>query len=195
MDDIKDHHVVIMQQIHLPSLLPMLLEKGVLSESDIERVSNSKHHGTIERTGFLLHSLYKQGQKAIDGFVGCLRNSKEHLGHKEILQLLEEGEPELPSRSPLFDILDENLDKIESQINLTSFLNALTHSGALKVSSFLDLQNPDRSVHENLSRLIRVLDQQGSRGFINFMSCLYKDSDPAHERLFNILFQHGMFYL
>lgn len=184
-----------MQLIDLPSLLPLLEEKKVLSSEDIERISDRKHHGSIERTGFLLHALYKQGQKAIDAFVQCLRSSKHHPGHKQILQLLEEGLPDLPSRSPLFDILEDHLDEIEREINLTSFLNELTHSGALKVSAFLDLQNPDRTVKENLKRLIRVLEDQGSRGFINFVSCLRKDSYPPHEKLFDVLFKEGMFAL
>ena len=181
----------LMQLIHLPTLLPFLKERELLSPDDLKHVSDTKHFGTIERTGFLLHSMYKKDQKTINDFIDCLREDKDHPGHQEILLLLEGGLPDLPSRSPLFDILDSKLDVIVEQINFTTFLNTLTNSGAIRVTSFLDLVNPDRRVKENLERLVRVLEEKGNIGFIDFLTCLRTDATPGHEDLFKILFTEG----
>ena len=83
------------------------------------------------------------------------------------------------------------MNTIVDMINITTFLNALTNSGAIKVSSFLDLANPDRRVKENMERLFRILEEKGVTGFISFLSCLRSDPTPSHEKLFTILFRDG----
>ena len=180
-----------MQLINLPTLVPLLHKYQLLPKEDLDRVSDAKHHGTIERTGFLLHSLYKKDQTAINTFVRCLREDREHLGHQEIVGLLEKGSPEQPDRSPLYDVLDSQLKEVARLINITAFLKVLTDSGTIKVSAFLDLANPDRSVEENLHRLMRVLEENGTAGFIDFLSCLLMEPIPSHEDLFKLLFREG----
>ena len=88
----------------------------------------------------------------------------------------------------LFEILDARLGVIVSKINLTLFLNHLANSGAIKVTAFLDLVNPDRSVRDNMQRLLHVLEEKGVQGFIDFLVCLRKEHTPAHEELFRLLF-------
>lgn len=193
MDTIREHHVSVMQLINLPTLVPLLHKYQLLPEEDLKRVSDSKHHGTIERTGFLLHSLYKKDQAATDIFVQCLREEREHPGHQEILTLLETGLPDQPDRSPLFEILDSLMSEIVRLINITIFLNSLTDSRAIKVAAFLDLANPDRSIEENMQRLLRILEEKGTTGFIDFLSCLRMEVVPSHEQLFELLFQKGEF--
>ena len=191
MDSIREHHVTIMQLINLPTLVPLLRKYQLLPKEDLDRVSDAKHHGTIERTGFLLHSLYKKDQTAVDTFLRCLREDTEHPGHKEIVDLLEKGLPDEPARSPLFDILESKMKEIVRLINITRFLNTLTNTGAIKVAAFLDLANPDRTIEENLQRLIRVLEEKGVTGFVDFLSCLQVEPTPAHEELFKLLFKEG----
>lgn len=191
MDSIREHHVTIMQLINLPTLVPLLRKYQLLPVEDLDRVSDAKHHGTIERTGFLLHSLYKKDQAAIDTFVKCLREDRDHPGHQEIIDLLEKGLPDEPDRSPLYDILDSKMKEIVRLINITKFLNTLTNTGAIKVTSFLDLANPDRTIEENLHRLVRILEEKGTPGFIDFLTCLQVEPTPSHEELFKMLFKEG----
>lgn len=178
-----------MQLINLPTLVPLLERNQFLPGEDLARIADAQHHGTIERTGFLLHSLYKRDQAAVDIFVRCLREEKGHPGHHDILNLLEKGLPDRPDRSPLFEILDSRLKEIVAKINITLFLNHLANSGAIKVTSFLDLVNPDRSVQENLQRLLHVLEEKGVQGFIDFLVCLRKEHTEPHEELFGLLFK------
>jgi hypothetical protein len=50
----------------------------------------------------------------VDQFVHCLHETKEdNPRHSEILRLFEGGLPDLPTRSPIFEILDQSLDDIE----------------------------------------------------------------------------------
>lgn len=191
MDSIREHHVTIMQLINLPTLVPLLRKYQLLPERDLDRVSDAKHHGTIERTGFLLHSLYKKDQEAIDTFLQCLCEDRDHPGHKEIIDLLEKGLPDEPIRSPLYDILDSKMKEIVQLINITKFLNTLVNTGAIKVAVFLDLANPDRTIEENLNRLLRVLEEKGTAGFVDFLSCLQVEPAPSHEELFKLLFKEG----
>ena len=191
VDQLKEHHVRIMELINIPTLIPLLEKYRILSPNDLERVASVQRHGTIERTGFLLQSIYKRDQKTINSFIQCLREEKVHPGHQEIVNLLERGLPDLPDRSPLFDILESRMTEIAQKINITMFLNVLTNSGAIKVSAFLDLSNPDRRVRDNLERLIRVLEEKGNRGFIDFLSGLRKDPTPNHKELFRIIFKEG----
>ena len=184
-----------MQLLNLPTLVPLLQKHQLLSEKDLARVADSKHHGTIERTGFLLHSLYNRDQDAIDTFVRCLREDREHPGHREIVNLLESGPPDQPERSPVFDILDARFEDIVRMVNITPFLNMLANTGAIKVTAFLDLANPDRTVEENLQRLLLVLEEKkGVAGFVNFLDCLRKEYSTSHEELFRLLFRDGEYH-
>lgn len=191
VDALREHHVSIMQLVNLPTLVPLLRKYQLLPEKDLDRVSDAKHHGTIERTGFLLHSLYKKDQAAIDTFVRCLREDKDHPGHREVVKLLERGLPDRPNRSPLYDILDAKMREIARLVNITVFLNTLADTGAIKVTAFLDLVNPDRTVEDNLHRLLRILEVKSTAGFIDFLSCLWVEPSPSHEELFKLLFKEG----
>ena len=78
-------------------------------------------------------------------------------------------------------------------INITAFLNTLANAGAIKVSTFLDLSNPDRTVEQNLQRLLHVLEVKGTPGFIDFLACLRNEYAPSHDDLFKMLFKEGEF--
>ena len=194
VDTVREHHVHIMQLFNLSTLLPLLQKYECLPKEDLARIADAQHHGTIERTGFLLHSLYKKDQATIDTFVRCLREEKVHPGHQDILNLLERGLPDKPDRSPLFEILESRINDIVSRINITLFLNHLANSGAIKVTAFLDLVNPHRTVKENLQRLLVVLEEKGVQGFIDFLVCLRKEHTEAHEELFRLLFRDSEWF-
>ena len=191
-EDLRAHHVQLVQLINLQALLPHLIQCNFLSRDEVAHIS-SKHHSAIKKTSFLLRSIYKKGRDAISSFVRCLREEKDHQGHKEILQLLDQGPTNLQERHPLLEILHSNLDDIVKSLNFTTFLNALTNSGAIEVHSFLDLVNPDRPVCENLEKLVCVLEEKGTEGFIDFLSALRKDSSIHHAGLFKMLYGKGKF--
>ena len=112
--------------------------------------------------------------------------------HSEILKLFEGGLPDLPSRSPLFEILDESLEDIERLIEFMPFLNSLLEAEIIPFTKFMDLQNVDRPIKENLGRLFRTLEEKGSQGFIAFMSCLQKEgASTNHQHLFALLYEKG----
>lgn len=183
-----------MQLLDLSTILPLISEKRIIPKEDYDKVADTKHHGSIERTGYLLHALYKQGQVAVDQFVQCLHETRsENPKHIQILQLFEGGLPDLPTRSPIFEILDQSLEDIERLIELMPFLSTLLDTGVISVSKFMDLQSPDRPLKENLERLFRTLEEQGTQGFIKFMSCLQKEgASTNHQHLFALLFEKGM---
>lgn len=193
IDDLRQQHVRIMQLLDLSTILPLINKKRIIPKEDYDKVADTKHHGSIERTGYLLHALYKQGQVAVDQFMQCLHETKdENPKHVQILQLFEGGLPDLPTRSPIFEILDQSLDDIERLIELMPFLSTLLDAGVISVSKFMDLQSPDRPLKENLERLFRTLEEQGTQGFIKFMSCLQKEgASTTHQHLFAILFEKG----
>ena len=182
-----------MQLLDLSTILPLVNAKRIIPKEDYDKVADTKHHGSIERTGYLLHSLYKQGQTAVDRFVQCLHETKdENQRHSEILQLFEGGLPDLPTRSPLFEILDQSLEDIERFVEYTPFLNALLEAEVIPLSKFMDLGSAERPLKENLERLIRTLEEKGSQGFVKFMSCLQREgASTGHQHLFGLLFEKG----
>lgn len=193
VEDLRIQHVRIMQLLDLSTILPLIQERAIVPSEDYEKVADTKHHGSIERTGYLLHALYKQGQGAVDQFVRCLHATKdENPRHSEILKLFEGGLPDLPTRSPIFEILDQSIDDIERLIEFTPFLNTLLEADIIPFPKFMDLQSADRPVKENLGRLFRTLEEKGSRGFITFMSCLQKEgASSSHQHLFALLYEKG----
>ena len=196
IDDLRQQHVRIMQLLDLSTILPLIDKKRIIPKEDYDKVADTKHHGSIERTGYLLHALYKQGQVAVDQFVQCLHETKdENPKHMQILQLFEGGLPDLPTRSPIFEILEQSLEDIERLIELMPFLSALLDAGVISVSKFMDLQSPDRPLKENLERLFRTLEEKGTQGFIEFMRCLQKEgASTSHQHLFALLFEKGKGY-
>jgi hypothetical protein len=182
-----------MQLLDLSTILPLIQKRSIVPLEDYDKVADTKHHGSIERTGYLLHALYKQGQDAVDQFVQCLHETKEgNQRHSEILRLFEGGLPDLPTRSPIFEILDQSLDDIERLIEFMPFLNMLLEAEIISLSKFMDLQSADRPIKENLGRLFRTLEERGSRGFIVFMSCLQKEgASSSHQHLFALLYEKG----
>ena len=193
VEEVRQLHAKILQLVDLPVLVPLLKESDVLSEEIVTKVNDYKHHTQFERSNFLLNFLYQQGQAAIDSFVECLRESKT-TNHVEILRLLEGDLQDTPPRSPLFTILDRHINDIIKNINLVSLLKSLLSVKAITLNTFLDLQNTDRTLRETLDRLFPVLEAQGSKGFISFLSCLQKDlPNPGHERLSEILFVEGSY--
>ena len=170
--------------LDLSKILPLIKERAIVPSKDYEAVADTKHRGSIERALFLLHSLYKQGQDAVDQFIQCLHATKEDSPrHGEILRLL--------TRSPIFEILDQSLDDIKMFIEFMPFLNALLKAEVISLSKFIDL-SADRPIMENLGRLFRTLEEKGSQGFIAFMSCLQKEeASSSHLHLFTLLNEKG----
>ena len=180
-----------MQLLDLSIILPLIQKERIIAQEDYDKVADTKHHGSVERTGYLLQAMYKIGQGAVDKFVRCLYLTKdENPRHSEILQLFEGELPDLPTRSPLFEILDDNLEDIERLIEFTPFLKILLEERVIIVDKLLDLQSADRPIRENLERLIRALEEKGNDGFVKFMSCLQKEgSSTGHQHLFGLLFE------
>ena len=67
------------------------------------------------------------------------------------------------------------------------FLSTLLDTGVISVSKFMDLQSPDHPLKENLERLFRTLEEQGTQGFIKFMSCLQKERASTNQQIVKIL--------
>ena len=86
IDELRQQHVRIMQLFDLSTILPLVQERSIIPKEEYVKVSNTKDHGSIERTGYLLHSLYKQGQSAVDRFIQCLHETKDEIpNHGDIL--------------------------------------------------------------------------------------------------------------
>ena len=176
--------------------------RGEISQSDRvellhmgtrDKLKEKRVHEKFQEHRGQLHALYKQGQDIVDQFVQCLHDTKkDNPRHSEILKLFEGGLLDLPTRSPIFEILDQSLDDIKRLIELMPFLSTLLNAGVISVSKFMDLQSSDRPLKENLERLFRTLEEQGTQGFIKFMSCLQKEGATTnHQHLFAILFEKG----
>ena len=69
VEDLRVQRVRIMQLLDLSTILPLIQKRNIVHSEDYEKVADTKHHGSIEHTGYLLHALYKQGQDAVDQFV------------------------------------------------------------------------------------------------------------------------------
>ena len=191
VEEVRQQNAKVLQLIDIAKLLPPLKEKGILTEEIIKKVSDAKHHTQFERSNFLLSFLYQKGQVAIDGFIASLREA-ETPNHAEILRLLEGELVDSQLQSPLFTILEGQLSSIIRSINLVSLLKSLLTLQAIPLSTFLDLQNNDRTLKETLERLFPMLEMHGTRGFISFLSALQKDlPNPGHEKLSEILFAEG----
>ena len=179
----------------LSTILPLIQARAIVPSEDYDKVADTKHHGSIERTGYLLHALYKQDQDAMDQFVQCLYKTKEdNPRHGEILRLFEGGLPDLPTRSPIFEILDQSLNDIERLIEfkLCHFLVRYWKRRLFHCRSLWTSKSVDRPIKENLGRLFRTLEEKGSRGFIAFMSCLQKEGASSnHQHLFAVLYEKG----
>ena len=193
IDELRQQHVRIMQLLDLSTILPLVEERCIIPREEYAKVADTKHHGSIERTGYLLHSLYKQGQNAVDRFVQCLHETKNEIpNHNDILDLFEGGLPDLPSRPPLFEVLDQSIEDIERLIEFTPFLNILLDDKAISLPKFMDLQSADRPIKDNLERLIHALEEKGSQGFVKFLNALQKEGgSPSHQRLFGLLSEKG----
>ena len=194
VEDLQIQHVRIMQLLDLSIILPLIQERSIIPE-DYEKVADTKHHGSIQRTGYLLHALYKQGQDAVDQFVQCLHDTREdNPRYSEILKLFEGGLPDLPTRSPIFEILEQSIDDIERLIEFMPFLNTLLEAEIIPLPKFMALQSADRPIKENLGRLFCSLEEKGSQGFIAFMNCLQKEgASSSHQHLFALLYEKGEF--
>ena len=190
---LEQNHAKILEWISLSHLLPILRNSDLLSTEELDRVSD-EYQTVIERTSYLLQSIRKKGQSGVEKFVQCIQEEKNHSGHRKILTLLEDPPPqEPPLRPPILEILDEQLDTIASQIDMTIFLKALTNSGAIAVNTFMDVSSPDRTTQENLLRLLKAIEKKGTGGFISFVQGFQQmDAPPAHEHLAKLLIDEGI---
>ena len=193
----KQHHAKTLEWISLSHLLPILKSSSdFLGTEELEQLTN-EHLTVIERTSYLLQCVKKKGQSGVEKFVQCIRQEKDHHGHRKILNLLEGLPPpqEPPLRSPILEILDEQLETIASLIDMTKFLNALTNSGAITVNTFMDVSSPHRTPQENLVRLFKAIEKKGTAGFISFVRGFQQtDAPPAHEHLAKLLIDEGIIY-
>ena len=185
----EQHRAKTFEWISLSHLLPILKSSSdFLGTEELEQLSN-EHLTVIERTSYLLHCVEKKGRSGVEKFVQCIRQEKDHHGHRKILNLLEG----LPPRSPILEILDEQLDTIASQIDMTKFLIALITSGAIAVNTFMDVSSPHRTTQENLVRLFKAIEKKGTAGFISFVRGFQQmDAPPAHEHLTKLLIDEGI---
>lgn len=192
---LEQHHAKTLEWISLSHLLPILKSSSdFLGTEELEQLSNERLT-VIERTSYLLQCVKKKGRSGVEKFVQCIRQEKDHHGHRKILNLLEGLPPpqEPPLRSPILEILDEQLDTIAPQIDMTIFLKALTTSGAIAVNTFMDVSSPHRTTQENLVRLFKAIEKKGTAGFISFVRGFQQmDAPPAHEHLAKLLIDEGI---
>ncbi len=191
VEEVRQQNAKILQLIEIAKLLPALKERKILDDEIVKKVSDAKHHTQFERANFLLNYLYQKGQSAIDAFISALREV-ETPNHAEVLRLLEGELVDTSLHSPLFSILEGQQAAITRHVILVSFLKSLLNLKTIPLSTFLDLQNTDRTHKETMERLLPMLEKQGSRGFISFITALQKDlPNRDHEKLFVILFAEG----
>lgn len=172
------------------------MAEGILTQDMFEKLSDSDNYSMFQRSNYLLDYLFKRGQKAVDVFIKCLRQeSYSNLGHSEILSLFNgDDDTEDEPRSALFQILFTNLDVFVNEVDLSSLLNVLTKNKVITTNVFLDLQNVDRTVGENLEKMFRVLEKQNTQGFIDLLTSLQKTfPNPGNEKLTELLFEEGMY--
>ena len=150
------------------ALLPVLERRQVFTPEELDQLRD-EHHTSVERMGFLLQFIDKKGQSGVDEFLQCLREETTHRGHQEILQVLERSAPDRPEMSPVLDILDDQAEAIERYVNLNSLTNSLVARDVIPVRNSLDITNPYRSSQDNISRLIRAVQNQGVNGMMQVL--------------------------
>ena len=90
----------IVSTIHPNTLLPLLLNKKLVTEEEFREISDD--YGRIpegQRNSKLLDIIAKKGASAFDLFISALKEEDKHLGHESLAKTLEE-EKEKVSKFP-----------------------------------------------------------------------------------------------
>ena len=190
LEAIQENARVIRDHIDLPSLLPSLRSRGLLSEEQLSRLSNPAQN-LAERTTYLLQLVIKFSPRQIDVFVACLKDAPTP-GHQQILNLLEESSSEQPPRSPLLDVFQTHREDILSRVNFPTLINKMVETEVISVHENMTVYNPHSSLEENCAALVELLVQRpGATGLLKFIECLQQDANTGHTELANILLQEG----
>lgn len=97
---LQQHRQEIVSTIHPNTLLPLLLNKKLVTEEEFREISDD--FGRLsdgQRNGKLLDIVAKKGANAFDLFVSALKEEDKHLGHESLAKTLEEQKEKL-SRHP-----------------------------------------------------------------------------------------------
>ena len=88
---LQQHRQEIVSTIQPNTLLPLLLNKKLVTEEEFREISDD--FGRLsdgQRNGKLLDIVAKKGANAFDLFISALKEEDKHLGHESLAKTLEE---------------------------------------------------------------------------------------------------------
>ena len=84
---VDEHFSKIIYTLNVKQLMPLLIEKGLLTPSEreeLDKLQGLQH----DQNKHLLQILPRKGEKSYELFLQCLREEEEHMGHQDILRWL-----------------------------------------------------------------------------------------------------------
>ena len=73
--------------IQLTYLLPILLQKRLVTEAEFQQLSSEGRESDSEKNGKLIRIITGKGEDAYDLFVEALQEEQEHLGHSSLAKI------------------------------------------------------------------------------------------------------------
>ena len=83
------HCEEIIQSLDMESLLPHLLKNGLLTRGECKMINFYKEMPSKQNSYFLLNVLQRKGTDGSKRFLESLKSEKEHLGHQDLVKLLD----------------------------------------------------------------------------------------------------------
>ena len=98
---LQQHRQEIVSTIQANTLLPLLLNKKLVTQEEFREISDDPGRITDgQRNGKLLDIVVKKGANAFDLFVSALKEEDKHLGHESLAKTLEEEKAKLSKALP-----------------------------------------------------------------------------------------------
>ena len=80
-DYLRPHYRRMIDNLNVRTLLPHLIDKGLLTLGEQEQLESMLSH---DQNVYLLRILQRKGNGWFRLFLECLKEEKEHLGHKDL---------------------------------------------------------------------------------------------------------------
>ena len=93
---LQKHHNDIASSVQLQHLLPILRDKGLVTDPEFESLLTTTAESSYEKNKKMVSIILQKGRKAFDLFVKALQNEKDHIGHKSLADTLVAARKELP---------------------------------------------------------------------------------------------------
>ena len=198
---LKRHKRIIGRWLNVLELIPYLCQRRLIdSEKDRGRLltlhSRQKRSKIVSRITKALASRDRGGAGAHVEFLCCLRDEREHLGHRYIAELLQgvrECDLAEDVKLNVSQLICKSLYTIEpfiqSQISLKELLPHLHQQKLLTLSEFKYLL--EDSAQENswkVQKLLDILSTKGPIAYYLFFQCLEQEkSHRGHEDIYREL--------